>query len=185
MTSLRTNIFRVALSFGLVAVLCLQTSCSSYRLGSPAPIKFKSLYIKPVANRSFAPQAQTIVSAQLRETLIRDARIKIVAGEENADAVLDITLTNYERQAAARSSVDTAVANNFDVNLTATVSLFNRSTREYIFENRPIETRTDIYLNNPYIDDQPIAFQLGERQAMEQLARQLARKIADEVLSPW
>ena len=163
----------------------LLSGCSSYQLGSPGQTTFESIYIKPVANSSFAPQAQSIVSAQLRETFISDARIRVVAKEENADTVLDITLTEYNRGAAARSSVDTVIANNFDLTLTASVSLFDQSTGEYLFENRSVETKTNFYTRNPYIEDQPITYQLGERQAMEQLARQIARKIADEVLSPW
>ena len=184
-TSLQLKTFHVVISLGLAAIFGFQSSCSSYRLGSPIEIAFESIYIKPVANHSFAPQAQSIISAQLRETFVQDARVKIVALEKNADAVLDITLTKYDPRAAARSSVDTVLADNFDLYLTASVSLYNQSTGEYLFENRSIETRTNFYTNNPYLEDQPIAYQLGERQAMEQLARQIARKIADEVLSPW
>ena len=183
--SLRLKPFRIVISLILAATSGFQSSCSSYQLGSPARTTFRSIYIKPVANRSFAPQAQSIISAQLRETFIHDARVKLVADEKNADTVLDISLTKYDPRAAARSSIDTALANNFDIYLTATVSLYNQSTGEYLFENRSIETRTNIYTNNPYIEDQPIEYQLGERQAMEQLARQIARQITDEVLSPW
>ena len=186
LTSSQFKKFYTVISFGFILMLYLLSGCSSYQLGSPGQqLPFESIYIKPVANRSFAPEAQTIVSAQLREVFIHDGRVKVVASEQDADAVLAVTLTEYDRTGAARSSADTALADNFDVLLTATVSLLSQPGNEYFFKDRSVQARTNAYLTNPYAENQIIAYQLSERQAMEQLARQLARDITDTVLSFW
>jgi len=172
-------------TLSLIALLGLFSACKSYHLGSPVEIPFKSIYIKPVENNSFAPQAQAIISAMLRENFIRDARVKVVTDATSADAVLDVTLTDYERNATARNPDDTTVADVFDLTLIASVSLIDPSTGNYFFENRSLQTTTNAYTANPFQDDSVINYQLSERQSMEQLSRELARSITNEVLSPW
>lgn len=165
--------------------LGLFSGCAHYKLGSSAEIPFKSIYIKPTTNHSYAPQAQPIVSAQIRETFIRDARVKLVASEDEADAVLYVDLTKYTRSAGARNSNDTVRANTFDVTLTAELSLYSKTRGDYLFQERSVNARTNAYIGNPYTDSEIISYQQSERQAMEQLAREMARKVTDEVLSPW
>ena len=185
-TNLYYKTFQILGAFILVVIFgILSVSCKSYHLGSPAEVHFKSIYLPPVTNHSYAPQAQAIVSAMLRENFIRDARVKVVAKQENADAVLLVDLTDYERDSTARNPQDTTIADSFDVQLAADVSLLDRKTGTHFFANRPIEVTTNAYTRDPYNNDPAIAYQLSERQAMEQLARELARKVTNMVLSPW
>lgn len=162
--------------------------CKSYQLGHPTELPFKSIYIQPAANDSFAPQAQALLSSQIREAFIRDGRTRLVTSEEDADAVLLINLTEYDRSAAARQSADTAVARDFDLNLTAEVSLFDQNKGDYYFQKRELQERSNAFADNPYADRTDVRtqdFLQAEYQAMPRLTRDLARKIADEVLSPW
>ncbi len=169
----------------LTATLVLLNACQHYQLGSPAEIPFKSIYITPVSNHSYAPQAQAIVSSMLRENFIQDARVKVVAKKENAEAVLLVDLTEYERSSTARNQQDTTVADSFDVRLSADVSLLNQKAGTYFFRNRSVQATTNAYTRNPYETDSTIAYQLSERQAMEQIAREIARKVSNEILNPW
>ncbi len=177
----------------LIATLTLLAAsflgaCKSYQLGSPAELPFKSIYIQPATNDSFAPQAQALLSAQIREAFIRDGRTQLVTSEEAADAVLLVNLTEYDRQAAARRRDDTVVARDFDLSLHADVSLFNQNKGDYYFKNRQLSETSNAYTDNPYADPtatQTQGFLQSEYQAMPRLTRDLARKIADEVLSPW
>ena len=172
-------------AIALILLLNIFGACKSYHLGSPFEIPFESIYITPVSNHSYAPQAQAITSAMLRENFIRDARAKVVSKKEDADAILLVDLTNYERTSTARNQQDTGIADSFDVSLKADISLLNQKTGAYLFENHPVLVTTNTYTSNPYEDDSVIAYQLSERQAMEQLSRELARKVTNLVLSPW
>ena len=63
----------------MIAVLALFTSafisgCNSYQLGNPAELPFESIYIKPVSNDSFAPQAQEGLHLLQSEEEAKDVR---------------------------------------------------------------------------------------------------------------
>ena len=164
------------------------SGCNSYQLGNPVELPFESIYIKPVTNDSFAPQAQALLSAQIRDIFIRDGRTKLVTSREAADAALLINLTEYNRLVAARQSEDTALAASFNLVLAAEVSLFNQNKGDYYFQERIIKESSSTYANNPYTTPataQTQDFLQMEYQAMPSLTRDLSRRIADEVLSTW
>ena len=168
-----------------LAFIC---GCNSYQLGNPVELPFESIYIKPVTNDSFAPQAQTLLSAQIRDAFIRDGRTKLVTSREAADAVLLINLTEYNRYAAARQSDDTTSAASFSLELSAEVSLFNQNKGDYYFQKRIINESSSAYVDNPYATSsvsQTQDFLQMEYQAIPRLTHDLSRRIAEEVLNTW
>lgn len=168
--------------------LSLSVGCKSYKLGHPAELPFATIYIQPAKNDSFAPQAQALVSGQVREAVLRDGRVKLIADPKKADAVLSMTLTEYTRNAAARRQDDTEVAQNFDLTLSVQLDLYDQRQGDYFFQGREVEARTTGYLNNPYLPDGTPDTQgliQSEYNAMPRLARELGRKAADELLSVW
>jgi hypothetical protein len=79
-------------------------------------------------------------------------------------------------------------ARDFDLFLSAQISLYDQNRGDYMFEARTISERSNAYVDNPYLNESAAdlqTFQQAEYQAMPRLTRDLARKIADEVLSPW
>ena len=176
------------LAIFVIFTAALISGCKSYQFGNPTELPFDSIYIKPVTNDSFAPQAQALISSQIRDIFIHDGRTKLVTNREAADAVLIVNLTEYRRRAAARRSVDTKVAASFALVLTAEVSLFNQNKGSYYFQERIVRKSSSAYLNAPYdttATSQSQDFLQSEYQAMPRLTRDLARRIADEVLNPW
>ena len=126
------------LAIFVIFTAALISGCKSYQLGNPTELPFDSIYIKPVTNDSFAPQAQALISSQIRDIFIHDGRTKLVTSSEAADAVLIVNLTEYNRRAAGRQSVDTTVAANFSLALAAEVSLFNQNKGDYYFQERMV-----------------------------------------------
>ena len=182
-----------ALHASMIVVLALFTStfisgCNSYQLGNPAELPFESIYIKPVSNDSFAPQAQALLSTHIRDAFIRDGRIKLVTSRKAADAVLLVNLYEYKRYAAARQSEDTITAASFSLVLAAEVSLLNQNKGDYYFLKRTISESSSTYADNPYATPaaaQTQDFLQMEYQAMPRLTHDLSRRIADEVLNTW
>lgn len=169
-------------------VLGLSAGCKSYKLGHPAELPFETIYIQPAKNDSFAPQAQALVSAQVREAVIRDGRVKLVADPSKADAVLAMTLTDYTRDAASRRQDDTELAQSFDLTLHLQLDLYDQRKGDYLFQGRGVEARTTGDISNPYAAAGTPNTQgliQSEYNAMPRLARELGRKAADELLSAW
>ena len=162
--------------------------CQSYQLGHPAELPFETVYIQPAKNDSFAPQAQALVSAQVREAVIRDGRVRLIADPAEADAILGMTLTDYTRRAGTRRQDDTELAQDFDLTLSVQLDLYDQRNGNYFFEGRQIKARTTAYLNDPFAaagtpDTQGLI--QSEFNAMPRLARELGRNAADELLSAW
>ncbi len=174
--------------FALAFLLSLAAGCRSYQLGHPAELPFETIFVAPADNESFAPQAQALVSSQLREAIIRDGRVRLVADREQADTVLRVTLTDYERQPATRNPNDTAVALDYDLRLTAAISLYSRTDGRYLLRDRQLSESSTAFVNDVYapaaaVDTQSLV--QPEYQAMPRLTRDLARRISGEVLGAW
>lgn len=179
----------LAVTVGFLSITALLLSgCRNYQAGPGADLPFETIYIRPAKNDSFAPQAQALLSGEVRQVILRDTRVRLVMNEENADATLEVTITDYKRQPAARQREDTVQARDFDLDLVASISLRNNVDGVDYFTNRTVRERTNAYVENPYADSSALStqnFLQAEYEAMPRLTRDLARKIADEVLSTW
>ncbi len=189
MTASKHRILPVIYALTAAFVLCCAVvGCQSYQLGHAAELPFETIYIEPVRNESFAPQAQALLSSEVREAVIRDGRVRLVADREEADALLLMTLTDYNRRASARRQDDTRRAQSFDLSMQVQLDLYDQINGDYLFRGRRVEARTQGYVDNPYAADGAPATQgliQSEFNAMPRLARDLGRRAADEVLGAW
>ena len=161
------------LSLGLLTL----PACSHYQLGTKARLAFTTLYVAPVENRAMLPQAQAVVATEIRDALLKDGRVTLVASPEAADATLRVTLTGYEREVAVASSVDTGLARKFALNLRAACTLTDNRTGKALFTNREIHVTQDAYTDSGQLQ--------SEYQALPLLAGALAGKVAHFVLDVW
>ncbi len=171
----------VLLTFGLL-LLALAGGCANYRIGKAADLPFRTVYIEPVANRSFAPQAQALVSTQVREHLMRDGRLRIV-GPDEADAILSITLFDYEREATTVRGDDTVLASKFTMSVIARCTLTDARTGRPYFQDRETGAETEGIFG---LDDElTLQGMQSEYQTMPILTEKLARNIGNLVLHTW
>lgn len=175
MTRLRQRCFPFLILAGLVAAV-LAGGCSRYQFGRYAEPPFRSVYVKPAANATFAPQSQALLTLQLREAFIHDGLLQ-VENEARADAVLEIVLSDFERDVAATRQTDTEIADKLRLELTALCTLSDNRTGKIYFEKRPVSATADAFPGD--------RSQQAEYQAMPVLTRNLARRISYEVLQVW
>lgn len=171
------NAAALRLLLALSCLLAIAGGCTHYQLAGKSTLPFQTLYIKPVANQSFAPQAQAIVTQELVDAFLLDGTVRLVDNEADAEAVLTITLVQYDRQLSATQRADTGVGRSFNLNLQADASLYNSASGQPYIAGRT------------FFADQ-IAFTDGgtvqaEYQTMPLIARELARKIKDAVINQW
>ncbi len=166
----------ILLALVFVFVLGINTGCTSYHLGKSADMPFKTLYIEPVSNRSFAPQTQALLNENLIEAFLRDGQIRIV-DESQAETTLRVVITRYDREIAARQKDDTFLGRTFGVTLEVQVSLIDNLTGNLYFAGRNLSTNDNIL-----IDD---GLPQSEYQTIPVLTRSLAQKIKNTVISVW
>lgn len=169
--------------FIFVSMMCV--SCSNYRLsGTPQPLPFKSVYVKPVQNYSYAPQAANLLSTQVIDMISQTPGLN-VADLNDAQAVLEMTLVDYKLQGSSTRTdnlsgsrrTDTALASAFFVTLEVKCTLKDRVTGEIIFKDRLVKATDNVYVGQSFL--------LSEYQNMPILTRELARKVVDQVIGIW
>jgi len=163
-------------SFLLVAIL--SAGCAHYQLGNASRnLPFQTLYVKPVINRSFAPQAQALLSDQLRRALQQEGNITIVSDEASADATLEVVLTDYSRTILSTSDQDTYLANSYLLELTAQCTLAHNLLTVIYFYEKPVTATVQVQVGDSLVS--------SEYQNMPVLTRQLATRINNLVISSW
>ena len=171
---LASQLARVLATVVCLGLLC---GCANYRLGTGSTPGFGSLFIAPVKVEALIPQAQVVVGTQLRETFLRDGRVRLVGSADEADAVLSIVLARYERAVATVRPDDTGLARRFDVELTARATLTDRRTGRVIFADRPLVARRGVFTDSGLVP--------AEYHNLPILAQDLARQAQQAVLDTW
>ena len=164
---------------GAAAVLlCLgMAACAHYHLGTKTRLAFATVYVAPVEDRAMLPQAQAIVATALRDALLRDSRVTLVASPAGADVTLRVALVGYNREMAAANPADTGLARKFALHLRATCTLTNNRTARPFFTDRDITATKDAYTDSGQLQ--------AEYQAVPLLAEALADQVAHAVLDVW
>jgi hypothetical protein len=155
-------------------------------LGTEGRLDFTTLYIEPVANRANLPQAQAIVTTQLRDVFEKDGRVTLVNSPQAADATLTVVLTNYRRDVAAVRETDTGLASKFTLTLTAVCALTNNRAHKPYFENKTIAAKREAFTDNGVPASSPIGNQLqSEYNTLPLIASSLATSVSHAVLDVW
>lgn len=150
--------------------------CSAYQLGTGAELPFKSIYVAPVVNRSLAPQAQALLTDQVINRLRQSGKVT-VTDRAAADAILTITLIDFERTMSITQSTDTQLARGFELHLKSQVKLVNKSSGEAYLNNIEISSSQQVFGNS--------SESLVESNAMPELTARLALAIANAVEGGW
>ncbi len=173
-----TALFRPMLTMAVLSLCVLATtSCSNYQLGTGAKTKFSTLFIAPVSSKVVIPQAQALITTQLREAFIRDGRVSLADSPEAADAVLTISLTGYDRTVAVSRADDTGLARRFDVTLQAQATLVDNQNKKTYFAERPLRATRGVFTDSGLVP--------AEYENMPLLAEQLAKETVHAVLDVW
>jgi len=161
----------------LSSVLAFTAGCSSYQLGTGTAPKFSTLYIAPVTSEALIPQARVLVATQVREALIRDGRVALTNRAEDADAVLTITLSSYDRKVVVSQETDTGRARRFDVTLLAKLTLTDNRTKQPYFTQRPVTASRGVFTDSGLVP--------SEYEGLPLLAESLATETVHAVLDTW
>ena len=134
-------------------------------------------YYQKVSSKAVIPQAQVVVTTQLREAFIRDGRVTLVDSADEADAVLRISLVGYDRTVAVSRADDTGLARRFDLSLQALATLTDNRNKKTYFADRSLKATRGVFTDSGLVP--------AEYETMPLLAEQLANEALHAVLDVW
>lgn len=168
---------RRLMPLAFLGLLGLLAGCSHYQLGTGTSAKFTTLFIAPVASTAVIPQAQSLVTTQVRDAFLKDGRVRLVNSASEAEAVLELTLIRYQREMAVSLPNDTGLARRIDVTLEARATLKNNRTNEAYFSDRPLTAKRGAFTDSGQIP--------AEYQLLPLLTEQLAGDAVHAALDVW
>ncbi|MCF7689039.1 MAG: hypothetical protein K9M98_15425 [Cephaloticoccus sp.] len=127
--------------------------------------------------RALIPQAQPILGSHLRYGFLRDGRISLVNSSPEADAILQITVRDYQHSVATVRPGDTGLARKLEVNMTAEITLTETKSGRDLIHQRIVTVKRDVFTDSGQ--------QQAEYQILPLLAEDLAAKVAHTVLDTW
>ena len=161
----------------VLGVVIAFAGCANYQLGTGKAPKFSTLFIAPITSEALIPQAQALVTTQIREAFSRDGRVTLVNSAQAADAVLQVTLTSYDRIVSVARSDDTGLARRFDVSLRASATLTDQRTQQVLFAKRPLTAKRGVFTDSGLVP--------SEYQALPLLAELIASEAVHAALDTW
>jgi hypothetical protein len=167
----------------LSAVCCLLLSvlllagCAGYQLGTGSMPKFATLFVAPVKTEALVPQARAELTTRIREAFIRDGRVRLTTSAGEADAVLQVVVAGYHRDAAVTRPDDTGLARRFDVTLQARATLLNNRAKDPYFTDRMLESKRGAFTDSGLVP--------AETQLLPILGESLANEAVHAVLDTW
>jgi len=176
----------VLVAWGLLAAT--GAGCAHYRLGTGATLPFTTLYVEPASTKILLPQAQAVITAQVRAAFLRDGRVTLVDSPEAAEATLKLEIADYRREVATQRRDDTGLARKFSLLLGVNCTLTENRTGRVFFARREVTARRDAYTDSGLTlpNGTTVSGQLqSEYQSLPLLADALAAKIAHAVLDVW
>jgi hypothetical protein len=136
------------------------------------PLEFDKIYVAPVKNDSFAPQAQGLLTKQIRARLANNLKLELVSSPENV--VLEVTIVDFGRFTETFQEDDTARTKSFDVKMAIICTLKNNATGKVYFENYRLSDSVECHASNNN-------FQVSQYQAIPKLTNKLADLVCDIV----
>lgn len=152
-------------------------ACSSYQLGTGGTTQFSRIFIPPVSSEVLLPQAQAVITTQLREAFLKDGRVTLTESAEEADAILTLRLTGYQRDVSVVRADDTGLARRYDLTLSAKATLADHRTGKTYFTDRTLAAKRGAFTDSGQIQ--------SEYQALPILAEELARQAVHAALDTW
>ena len=164
-----------SLAFLFVCAVFYVSGCAHYQLGTSGKLSFATLYVAPVTNRTLLPQAQAIVTTQIREAFAQDGRVALAPSPDTADASLEIRIQDYHRDVASVLENDTGLARKYTLTLEVACTLHSKGTT--LFEDRRIRVQRDAFTDGGQLQ--------SEYQTLPLLSEALAKKVTHTVLDVW
>ena len=148
--------------------------CVGYRLGSMLPPDIKTISIPTFINKTAEPQIEIQTTRSAIEEIQRDGSLKIAA-ESQADAILQVKLTDYRIIPLVYEAQRKTAATEYRLTLYAAIVLTRRSDNTVIVENPRCYGEATF----PVMGDMSSSKRIGLPKAAADLAHDIVQKVTE------
>lgn len=154
----------------------LLSSCQGYKLGSQLPEDISSVYVPTVRNQTNEPLLENEVTQAILNEIQRDGSLSIQS-EEDADALLYVTITDYRIDPLSFESENRSRPDEYRLILTARVEMVRRDNGKILARNSSISGRDDFPLTGDLTS--------AKRNGLPGAAEDLARFVVAAITEAW
>jgi hypothetical protein len=165
----------IKLSTVWLSIMLGLSGCAGYRLGSTLPADVKTIYVPIFTNKSREPLIESQATAATIAELQKDGTLKVM-NAENADVVLECTLTTVSLNPLRYDRTDPTKPNEYRLTLAATCILRRIRTREIMTEANVLGEATFPFVGN---------LTSAKQAAMPRASEDLAKRIVEKVIEAW
>jgi len=159
-----------------VAATLLLSGCMGYQLGGSHPKGVETVAMAPVLNKTGEPAIELQVSHAVRDRIQFDGRFKLVNSADDADALIEVILTEYNLTPIAYRSELKTTPEIYRLRITGTATLKRVASGDIISESRTYGEATF-----PFEGDLTSA----KRDALPRAAAEIAKFMVDDLIERW
>ena len=162
--------------FGLTMIVVLGSAgCVGYKLGSMLPPGIRTLHVPTFKNESGEPEIEGETTQAAIQEFQKDGTLRIVdAGQ--ADAILTVRLKNYKADALRYDRDRSKTTREYRLKVSATLTFSSVRDKKVLLEKDVVGECTFESLGDP---------NAARREALPDLARDLAHEIVENVVEFW
>jgi hypothetical protein len=174
--NLKGNMKRNIYLLNCLTATLLLSGCMGYQLGGTRPDGIEIVYMAPVINKTTESAIELQVTSALRQRIQFDGRMKLENTAENADAVIEVVLSDYRLTAIAFRNELKTTAEQYRLRITGTATLTNTKTGEVLSESKTYGETTFLFESD---------LTTSKRDALPRAAQELAKFMIDDLIEQW
>ena len=147
-----------------------------YQLGGSRPEGVETVYLAPIVNTTTEPAIELQVTEALRQRIQFDGRLKLQNSADNADAIIEVELTDYKLTAIAFRDDLKTTPEQYRLRVTGVATLTNTETGKTLSKSKAYgETRFRFESD----------LTTSKRNALPLAAQELAKFMVDDLIERW
>lgn len=156
--------------------ILLLAGCMGYQLGGTRPEGIKTVHVAAVVNATTEPAIELQVTHALRQRIQLDGRLKLVNNAGQADAVIEVELTDYKLQAIAFRDDLKTTPEQYRLRISGQAELRNTKTGQILLESKTYGEARFAFESD---------LTTSKRNALPVAAEEIAKFMVDDLIEQW
>lgn len=160
----------------ILIITFFSAGCGAYRLGTTLPSHLRTVFVPTFENTTKKTGIEVDITNAVINYFRRDGNLKPVT-EEEADSVLEGTITGWTRRVLGYRGSEGDVVDEYRLYVTAKIIFRDKRNSKTLIEGQQVRGYTDFLVEGSLPE--------SEEAAQPDAFKDLARRIVDDVVSVW